>query len=86
MQTLILKSKNKKALDAIKTLANVLEIESTMEEDKKQEGFKIIKGVKIINAKREFTPEEMVGSLTGLKLEDASVIRKKAWTRKKAAY
>lgn len=86
MQTLILKSENKKALDAIKTLANVLEIEFTMEAEKKQEGFTIVKGVKISHAKRKFNPKEMVGSLTELGLEDASVIRKKAWTRKKAAY
>ena len=86
MQTLILKSENKKALDAIKTLANVLQIESTMEADNKHEDFKIVKGVKISRAQRKFNPKEMVGSLTDLKLEDASVIRKKAWTPKKAAY
>ncbi len=86
MQTLILKSENKEALNAIKTLAGVLDIETSMENNKEQEGFKIIKGIKITKAKRKFNPKEMAGSLTGLKLEDASVIRKKAWTRKKAAY
>ena len=86
MQTLILKSENKEALNAIKTLADVLDIESSMESNKQEKGFKIIKGVKITKAKREFNPKEMAGSLTNLRLEDASVIRKKAWTRKKAAY
>ena len=86
MQTLILKSENKKALDAIKTLAKVLDIESSMKKNREQEGFKIIKGVKITKAKRKFNPKEMAGSLTDLNIEDASVLRKKAWTRKKAAY
>lgn len=86
MQTLILKSDNKEALDAIKTLANVLDIESSMNENDENKNFEIIKGVKITKAKRKFNPKEMVGSLTGLNLEDASAIRKKAWTRKKAVY
>jgi len=86
MQTLILKSDNKEALDAIKTLANVLDIESSMNENDENKNFEIIKGVKITKAKRKFNPKEMAGSLTGLNLEDASAIRKKAWTRKKAVY
>lgn len=86
MQTLILKSDNKEALKAIKTLAEVLDIESSIKSNKEQEGFKVVKGVKITKAKRKFNPKEMAGSLTDLRLEDASIIRKKAWTRKKAAY
>ena len=86
MQTLILKSDNKEALDAIKTLAKVLDMESSLNETDGNKSFEIIKGVKITKAKRKFDPKEMAGSLTGLNLEDASVIRKKAWTRKKAAY
>ena len=86
MQTLILKSENKKALDAIKTLAKVLGIESSMENNKELGGFKIIKGVKITKAKRKLNPREMAGTLTDLNIEDASVLRKKAWTRKKTAY
>ena len=86
MQTLILKSDNKEAVDAIKTLANVLDIESSMNENDENKNFEIIKGVKITKAKRKFNPKEMAGSLTGLNLEDASATRKKAWTRKKAVY
>ncbi len=86
MQTLILKSDNKIALEAIKTLAKVLDIESSMKKSSENTDFEIIKGVKITKAKRKFNPEEMAGSLSDLNLEDASVIRKKAWTRKKAAY
>jgi hypothetical protein len=86
MQTLILKSDNKEALNAIKTLANVLDIESSMNENDENKNFEIIKGVKITKAKRKFNPKEMAGSLTGLNLEGASAIRKKAWTRKKAVY
>ena len=86
MQTLILKSENKKALDAIKTLAKVLDIQSSMKEIDKHNIFEIKKGVKITKAKRKFRPKELAGSLTDINLEDASIIRKKAWTRKKAAY
>lgn len=86
MQTLILKSDNKKALNAIKNLAKVLDIESIMNENEKENDFIIKKGVKISKAKRKFNPKELAGSLTDLNLEDASIIRKKAWTRKKAAY
>lgn len=82
----ILKSENKKALDAIKTLAKVSDIESRMKNNKEQRGFKIIKGVIITQAKSEFNPGEMAGSQSDLNIEDASVLRKKAWTRKKAAY
>ncbi len=52
MQTLILKSDNKIALDAIKTLAKVLDIESSMKKSDDQKDFEIIKGVKIVKAKR----------------------------------
>ena len=86
MQTLILKSENTKALDAIKTLAKVLNIESSMEKSKDYKGSKTKKDVKIVEAKRKFDPKKLAGSLTDLNLEDASVIRKKAWTRKKAMY
>jgi len=84
MQTLILKSDNKKALNAIKNLAKVLDIESSMK--KNDNSFEIIKGVKIIKAKRKFNVSELAGSLTDLNLEDASILRKKAWTRKKAMF
>jgi hypothetical protein len=80
MQTLILKSDNTKALEAIKTLAKVFDIESSMKKD--DTSFKIIKGVKIIKAKRKFNVQELAGSLTDLNLEDASILRKKTWTRK----
>jgi hypothetical protein len=86
MQTLILKSDNKTALEAIKTLAKVLDIESSMKKSGEHTDFQIIKGVKITKAKRKFNPKQMAGSLTELNLENASIIRKKAWTRKKAAY
>ena len=86
MQTLILKSDNKEALSAIKALTNVLDIESSMNESNENKDFEITKGVKITKVKRKFNPKEMAGSLTDLKLEDASVIRKKPWTRKKATY
>ncbi len=86
MQTLILKSENKKALNAIQTLAKVLDISSRMKDNDEPSGSEVENGVKIIKAKRKFNPKDMVGSLTDLKLEDASIIRKKAWTRKKAAY
>ena len=84
MQTLILKSDNTKALEAIKTLAKVLDIESSMK--KNDDSFEIIKGVKITKAKRKFNVKELAGSLTDLNLEDASILRKKAWTRKKAMF
>lgn len=83
MQTLILRSDNTKALEAIKTLAKVLDIESSMKKSD-DKIFEIIKGVKVIKAKRKFNPQELAGSLTDLNLEDASILRKKAWTRKKA--
>lgn len=86
MQTLILKSENKEALDAIKTLAKVLDISSTLKDIDKPADYEVAKGVKIIKAKRKFNPKEMAGSLTDINLEDASAIRKKAWTRKKAAW
>lgn len=86
MQILILKSDNTKALDAIKTLAKVLHIESTLKKSDEHKDFEIEKGVEIIKSKRKFNPKELAGSLTDLNLEDASIIRKKAWTRKKAAY
>ncbi|MDE3182713.1 MAG: hypothetical protein KGM16_04770 [Bacteroidota bacterium] len=86
MQTLILKSDNTKALEAIKTLAKVLDIESSLERTDDDKGFKIKKDVTIIKAKRKFDPKKLAGTLTDLHLEDASVIRKKAWTRKKATY
>lgn len=86
MQTLILKSENKKALDAIETLAKVLDIESSMKKNDDDKSFEIIKGVKVIKAKRKFNPQELAGSLTDLNLEDASILRKKAWTRKKAMF
>ena len=82
MQTLILRSENKKALNAIKTLAKVLDIESSMNEN--ENDFTIEKGVKISKPKRKFNAREMAGSLTDLNFEEPSVIRKKAWTRKKA--
>jgi hypothetical protein len=84
MQTLILKSDNKTALEAIKTLAKVLDIESSMNENEKENDFIIEKGVKISKPKRKFNAREMAGSLTDLNFEEPSVIRKKAWTRKKA--
>lgn len=86
MQTLILKSENKEALDAIKTLAKVLDISSTLKEIDNPTDYEVAKGVKITKAKRKFNPKEMVGSLTDLNLEDGSAIRKKAWTRKKATW
>lgn len=86
MQTLILKSENKKALDAIKTLAKVLDIQSSMKEIDEHNNFEIKKDVKITRSKRTFNPKELAGSLTDINLEDPSIIRKKAWTRKKAAY
>ncbi|HEY5463557.1 MAG TPA: hypothetical protein VIJ95_09910 [Hanamia sp.] len=82
MQTLILKSENKKALNAIKTLAKVLDIESIMNEN--ENDFIIEKGVKISKPKKKFNAREMAGSLTDLNFEEPSVIRKKAWIRKKA--
>lgn len=85
MQTLILRSDNTKALEAIKTLAKVLDIESSMKKSD-DKIFEIIKGVKVIKAKRKFNPQELAGSLTDLNLEDASILRKKAWTRKKAMF
>ena len=86
MQTLILKSDNKEALNAIKTLASVLDIESILKKSEDHKDYEIIKGVKITKAKKVFNPKEKVGSLTELNLEEASVTRKKAWTRKKATY
>ena len=86
MQTLILKSDNREALKAIKALAKVLDIESSIKSANEQQDFEMGKGVKIVKAKRKFNPKEMAGTLTDLNLEDASGIRKKAWTRKKAAY
>lgn len=86
MQTLILKSENTKALEAIKTLAKVFDIESSMKKNDDDTNFKIVKGVKIIKAKRKLNPQELAGSLTDLNLEDASILRKRAWTRKKAMF
>ncbi len=86
MQTLILKSDNTKALEAIKTLAKVLNIESNFDRTDGDKEFMIKKDVTIIKAKRKFDPKKLAGALTELHLEDASVIRKKAWTRKKATY
>ncbi len=86
MQTLILKSENKKALNAIQNLARVLDISFSMKNNVEGSGSEVENRVKIIKAKRKFNPKDMAGSLTDLKLEDASIIRKKAWTRKKAAY
>ena len=85
-QTLILKSDNKKVLYAIETLADVLDIESSMKNSDEYKDFEIEKDVKIIKAKRKFNPKELAGSLTDLNLKDASIIRKKAWARKKAGY
>ena len=86
MQTLILKSENKEALDAIKTLATVLDISSTLKEIDNANDYEVVKGVKITRAKKKFNLKEMVGCLTDLNLEDGSAIRKEAWTRKKATW
>lgn len=86
MQTLILTSDNTKALDAINALAKVLDIKSKMEKTEEHKDLKIKKDVRIIKAKRKFDPKKLAGTLTDLNIEDASVIRKKAWTRKKATY
>lgn len=86
MQTLILKSDNREALKAIKALAEVLDIRSSIKSGNEKQDFELVKGVKIVKAKKKFNPKEMAGTLTDLNLEDASVIRKKAWTRKKAVY
>jgi hypothetical protein len=45
--------------------------------------FKIIKGVKITRSRRKFNPKKLAVSLTNVNLENASVIRKQEWTRKK---
>ncbi|MDQ6845011.1 MAG: hypothetical protein M3Z92_11755 [Bacteroidota bacterium] len=86
MQTLILKSENKKVLDAIKTLAKVLDIQLSEKEMDDYANFEIGKDVKISKAKRKFIPKELAGTLTDLNLEEPSIIRKKAWTRRKASY
>ena len=86
MQTLILRSNNKEALKAIRTLADVLEIESSLKSSPKEEEEYIEKGVKIVRPKRAFDPKKMVGTLTDLNLQDPLEIRKKAWIRKKAKY
>lgn len=51
MQTLTLKSDNLKALEAIKTLAKVLDIESSMKKDKDEKDFIIKKGIKLFEKK-----------------------------------
>lgn len=86
MQTLILKSESKKALNAIKTLAKILDIDSIINESEKENDFVIKKGVKISRPKRKLNVKEMAGSLTDLSFEEPSLIIKKAWTRKKATY
>lgn len=53
MQTLILKSDNKEASNAIKTLANVLGIKSSMNENDGNKNFEIIKGVKINQSQKK---------------------------------
>ena len=84
MQTLILKSDNTNALEAIKTLVKVLDIESVMKKNDDDSSFKIIKGVKVIKAKRKFNPQEMAGSLTDLNLENASFFKKKSMDKKES--
>ena len=86
MQTLILKSNNKEALEAIRTLADVLDIDSSLKSNQEEGEDYMEKGVKMSKPKRTFDPKKMVGTLTDLNLEDPSEIRKKAWIRKKAKY
>ncbi len=86
MQTLILRSNNKEALEAIRTLADVLDIDSSLKSNQEEGEDYVEKGVKITKPKRAFDPKKMTGTLTDLNLEDPSEIRKKAWIRKKAKY
>ena len=86
MQTLILRSNNKEALQAIRTLAEVLDIDSSLRPGREVEERDLEKGVRIIKPKRVFDPKILAGTLTDLNLEDPSEIRKKAWIRKKANY
>jgi hypothetical protein len=55
MRTLILKSDNTKALEAIKTLAKVLDIESSMKKDDEEKDFIIKKGLNFQNQKGDLT-------------------------------
>ena len=86
MQTLILRSNNKKALEAIRTLADVLDIDSSFRADQEDGDNYIDKGVRIVKPKKVFDPKKLAGTLTDLNLEDPSEIRKKAWIRNKANY
>lgn len=52
--------------------------------DKEEKNFIMVKGIKGLKPKRKFNLKELSGSLTDLNLEDASILRKKVWTRKKA--
>jgi hypothetical protein len=85
MQTLILESDNKKALKAIKAIAEEMNIKTTEKKTEAEtDDYYYWKGVKVKKAKGKLDIKALSGSLSDINFEDPSVIRKKAWTRKKA--
>jgi hypothetical protein len=85
MQTLILESDNKKALKAIKVIAEEMNIKTTEKKTEQEtEDYYYWKGVKIRKAKGKLDVKKMAGSLSDIHFEDPAELRKKAWTRKKA--
>ena len=85
MQTLILESDNKKALKAIKAIAEEMNIKTTEKKaEKETDDYYYWKGVKVRKAKGKLDIKALSGSLSDINFEDPAEIRKKAWTRKKA--
>ena len=64
MQTLILRSNNKEALEAIRTLADVLDIDSSLKSNQEEGEDYIEKGVKITKPKGAFDPKKIEESRT----------------------
>ena len=84
MQTLILESDNKKALKAIKVIAEEMNIKTTEKKTEQEtEDYYYWKGVKIRKAKGKLDIKALSGSIPNIDM-DPETFRKKIWKRNKA--
>jgi hypothetical protein len=84
MQTLILESDNKKALKAIKAIAQEMNIKTTEKKTEQEtEDYYYWKGVKIRKAKGKLDLKALSGSIPNIDM-DPETFRKKLWKRNKA--
>ncbi len=86
MQTLIISSKNKKSLKAIKTFAKELDdVTITVKDEEETDEFFYINGVRVRKGKGKLDIEKLAGSFPNLGM-NPKTFRKKIWRRKKSEF